>query len=163
MAAVSSVSLLSVQARPARQFGIGNKSRNARPRSSAVMAVSKAGGRERLQTSAQQVLALLAATQLFAAPIAGPALAEGALESFTNAFKGDSTGGAIGGAVSGQGKEKPGVSDASSQVVESIKISQGDKSSEADSLVDKFSKDQPSSGAPSAGAGRSMGTTDGSG
>jgi len=102
-------------------------------------------------------------------------LAEGALESFTNAFKGDSTGGAIGGAVSGQGKEKPGVSvgllaccanawhilhcfihiyfmgriswdgmtcvqDASSQVVESIKISQGDKSSEADSLVDKFSK-----------------------
>ncbi|KAL0047078.1 hypothetical protein WJX82_005832 [Trebouxia sp. C0006] len=127
------------------------------------MAVSKAGGRERLQTSAQQVLALLAATQLFAAPIAGPALAEGALESFTNAFKGDSTGGAIGGAVSGQGKEKPGVSDASSQVVESIKISQGDKSSEADSLVDKFSKDQPSSGAPSAGAGRSMGTTDGSG
>ena len=103
---MSSVSLLSVQARPARQFGIGNKSRNARPRSSAVMAVSKviklrlhkcglmlqlrliatsekepvsgcsvhalqACGRERLQTSAQQVLALLAATQLFAAPIAG--------------------------------------------------------------------------------------------
>jgi hypothetical protein len=31
----------------------------------------QAGGRERLQTSAQQVLALLAATQLFAAPIAG--------------------------------------------------------------------------------------------
>lgn len=41
MAAMSSVSLLSVQARPARQFGIGNKSSNARPRSSAVMAVSK--------------------------------------------------------------------------------------------------------------------------
>ena len=106
MAAMSSVSLLSVQARPARQFGIANKSRNARPRSSTVMAVSKvinlllqkcgamlqlplistsekepvsgcsvralqASGRERLQTSAQQVLALLAATQLFAAPIAG--------------------------------------------------------------------------------------------
>ena len=32
------------------------------------------------------------------------------------------------------------VQDASSQVAESIKISQGDKSSEADSLVDKFSK-----------------------
>ncbi len=31
----------------------------------------QACGRERLQTSAQQVLALLAATQLFAAPIAG--------------------------------------------------------------------------------------------
>ncbi len=32
------------------------------------------------------------------------------------------------------------VQDASSQVAESIKISQGDKSSEADSLADKFSK-----------------------
>ena len=32
------------------------------------------------------------------------------------------------------------VQDASSQVAESIKISQGDKSTEADSLVDKFSK-----------------------
>lgn len=40
MAAMGSVSLLSVQARPARQFGIGNKTRSARSRS-AVMAVSK--------------------------------------------------------------------------------------------------------------------------
>lgn len=37
-------------------------------------------------------------------------MADGPLESFTNAFKGDKTGAAIGGAVSGEGKEKTGVS-----------------------------------------------------
>ncbi|KAL3162209.1 hypothetical protein ABBQ32_009914 [Trebouxia sp. C0010 RCD-2024] len=168
MAAMTSVSLLSVQARPARQFGMSTTSRNARPRSSPVMASSKACGKVQLQTVTQQAVALLAATQLLAAPFAGPALAvdtsdaKGAVESIKNVFKGDKTGAAIGGAVSGQGAAKPGVSDATSQVVESIKTSQGGKASEADYLADKFSKDQPSSGAPStAGVGKTLGTTDG--
>ena len=100
MAAMSSVSLLSVQARPARQFGIGTKPWNARPRS--FVTVSKvtpgldincgvvcfccragnkrsksefgclqACGKDQVQNVAQKALALLAASQLLAAPIAG--------------------------------------------------------------------------------------------
>lgn len=104
MAAITSASLLSVQARPTRLFSLENKSRNARPRSSVVMAAGKvdillshslesahfvtryygrkdneqlaarcmqACRKEQAQIMAQRAMALLAATQLLAAPIAG--------------------------------------------------------------------------------------------
>jgi len=157
MAAMSSVSLLSVQARPARLF---SQSRSSRPRSSTVVAVSKACKDNKVNTVAKQALALFAATQLLVAPIAGPALAvdapdaKGALESIKDALPNPFFG--------RSDKVNQGPTDASSKVQESIKISQSGKANEADSLADKLNKGAPSTGVPDmSGVGKSLGTTDG--